>query len=837
MGRYVTSRGMAALAIAAVILAAAGGCAGPGRRTEVEPGAPAAWNAGKSSAYAHYAAGTALDLEAQRLEELFAYQKSSLGTRQPSLLRDASKLRNEALAEMDLALKKDPHSAPVIRRKGEILLELRRVDESVKCFAEADKILPAEARWYFRTAGQLEILGRLAEAALLLERAASQGAGMPEELRRVALVELGSLYLRLDRLEDSEKAFKQAIEMGRARGAPAGSPLAATLSAGLEQDPTAIRRTLVLVLRQRGKLDEALEQAQIAVSEAPRDPRTMIALAGAYGALSQNDKAVGAAESFVDGNPDSEMGVLTLMRLLEAAGRIDDAVARGKAFLAGRRGGEKIEEEIISAYRAAGRTADAEKFAFEGLEGNLPDMPVALMLLDIYVSDKRVTDAFGLAERILQAPGAEPADAGEVFARLWGGLSLDDAERFYDEYSKAHPDSLIAPYGFARVLRARGDVERAGQLFVHLAEKGAPYADAYEMAAAYLASKGEAYRAVTCLLSGMEKGVLDRAEAMVTTVVEGASEPGKLAAELEADADNYKQAAIAFDQVEGRLYERAGDNAKAEVYFRRAIESPTPELADYAGLAIALYRQDKNDEAIQLVEDLRKKGQGAPPLLRMLVGMLSRDRKYESARSIARDLISEQPTDVDNRISLANVYIEEGDYPSAERELMVTQDLAEGDPEALLAVRYLLGIVYEEEGKDALAVSMWRANLTVAPKDADSNNALAYHFADRGENLAEAEKLVAKALEVEPGNGAYLDTLGWVYYKKGDVKRAVEVLTKASAGISDPVAYDHLGDALIASGDGKGALGAWQKALANGPKAKDRERIEEKIRANPRAGT
>ena len=286
-----------------------------------------------------------------------------------------------------------------------------------------------------------------------------------------------------------------------------------------------------------------------------------------------------------------------------------------------------------------------------------------------------------------------------------------------------------------------------------------------------------------------------------------------------------------FCEIVAGLYSRAEKDAKAEQFYRKALEDPSPGLRNYAGLALSLYRQEKVSEAIGLVEDLIHKGQGAPPLVRMLVTMLSEDGRYDQAKSIAERLIAEQPTDIDNRIVLANVYIDSEDYETAEKQLLSARDLAEGDKESLIRVRYLLGIVYDEQGKDASALSMWRANLQAAPDDADSNNALAYHFAESGTNLDEALVHIRKALAGDPENAAYLDTLGWVYYKRGETDKAVESLTRAAAKMPDAVIFDHLGDALSKSGDREGALAAWRKALGNKPKSKDRVKIEEKIKA------
>ncbi len=163
---------------------------------------------------------------------------------------------------------------------------------------------------------------------------------------------------------------------------------------------------------------------------------------------------------------------------------------------------------------------------------------------------------------------------------------------------------------------------------------------------------------------------------------------------------------------------------------------------------------------------------------------------------------------------------------------LAAKSLAEGDDELLVRVRYYLGIVYEEQGRGVLALSMWEANLAAVPEHADSNNAVAYHYAEAGEKLTEALEFIQKALSKDPENAAYLDTLGWVYYKMQRYKRAAEVLAKAAEKMSDAIILDHLGDALLRTGDIDGALEAWKKSLENKPKESDRDATEEKIRSN-----
>jgi tetratricopeptide (TPR) repeat protein len=88
-------------------------------------------------------------------------------------------------------------------------------------------------------------------------------------------------------------------------------------------------------------------------------------------------------------------------------------------------------------------------------------------------------------------------------------------------------------------------------------------------------------------------------------------------------------------------------------------------------------------------------------------------------------------------------------------------------------------------------------------------------WADRGENLAEARQFIERALEIEPDNPAYLDSLAWVLFKQGAHAQALEHQLRALKLTPEPDAtlLDHLGDIYAALGRLAEARAAWQKSL------------------------
>ena len=76
-------------------------------------------------------------------------------------------------------------------------------------------------------------------------------------------------------------------------------------------------------------------------------------------------------------------------------------------------------------------------------------------------------------------------------------------------------------------------------------------------------------------------------------------------------------------------------------------------------------------------------------------------------------------------------------------------------------------------------------------------------------------QLIEGALEIEPGNGFYLDSLGWVHYRKGNAEKAISLIRSAILAMDtdDSIVRDHLGDAYLLKGDVEKALAQWRRAL------------------------
>ncbi len=138
-------------------------------------------------------------------------------------------------------------------------------------------------------------------------------------------------------------------------------------------------------------------------------------------------------------------------------------------------------------------------------------------------------------------------------------------------------------------------------------------------------------------------------------------------------------------------------------------------------------------------------------------------------------------------------------------------------PNWISALNALAG-AYESMKQYAQADTVFGAALKAEPDNALVLNNWSYSLSERNQRLDEAFGMAQKALEKEPGNGAYLDTMGWVYFKMGDYEKAREFIERAlqTRGASAEIS-DHLGDVYSRLGRPTLARQHWKKALELDP--------------------
>lgn len=154
------------------------------------------------------------------------------------------------------------------------------------------------------------------------------------------------------------------------------------------------------------------------------------------------------------------------------------------------------------------------------------------------------------------------------------------------------------------------------------------------------------------------------------------------------------------------------------------------------------------------------------------------------------------------------------------------------------------GAAAEQAKRYDKATGLFRKSIDLDPANAArAYNYLGYMWVEKGENLEEAGQLIRRALEMEPGNGAYIDSLGWLYFKQGKYQEAFTELLRAAEALPAPdaVVYDHIGDAADKLGKKTEAVLYWQKALTLAPEnkklAEKLDKVAEKVVQQPAGKT
>jgi tetratricopeptide (TPR) repeat protein len=142
-------------------------------------------------------------------------------------------------------------------------------------------------------------------------------------------------------------------------------------------------------------------------------------------------------------------------------------------------------------------------------------------------------------------------------------------------------------------------------------------------------------------------------------------------------------------------------------------------------------------------------------------------------------------------------------------------------------VRYQIALIQDKAGMERESVRSFESLLKDRPEDASLLNALGYSLADRNQKLPRAEMLIRKALVASPDNPAFLDSLGWVLFRRGDVPGAIPLLERAYRIYPDSEIASHWGEVLWVNGKQSEARTLWARALARAPESKPlRDTIE-----------
>jgi tetratricopeptide (TPR) repeat protein len=252
------------------------------------------------------------------------------------------------------------------------------------------------------------------------------------------------------------------------------------------------------------------------------------------------------------------------------------------------------------------------------------------------------------------------------------------------------------------------------------------------------------------------------------------------------------------------LAERPGESARV---FQKAIDGL--QIAEeganfYFYLAGALALENRTNDALAAAEKAARLKPGSIIFLARPAWVLTRGKRYEDAFKAYRDLLKKY----------------ENDFSS--------EDFRDG----LKDVRLAFSNVCSLSGRPNDAEEQLQLVLDEFPEDPAALNDLGYFWIERGEHLDRAERLIQKAVGIDPDNSAYLDSLGWLQFRRGKFDEAAAVLQKAAESSPDATIFEHLGDAYRELGQTEKASAHWRKAAEMYRKNKEDDKakaVEKKI--------
>jgi len=184
--------------------------------------------------------------------------------------------------------------------------------------------------------------------------------------------------------------------------------------------------------------------------------------------------------------------------------------------------------------------------------------------------------------------------------------------------------------------------------------------------------------------------------------------------------------------------------------------------------------------------------------------------KYNEAVELLNSAIEFHPDDGDLLFLLGISYNRIDDYENAAKYLGQAVDKKPDDVNALA----MLALTYDSADDHAVSDSLYEVALSHDPDNHLVLNNYSYSLAEREKELNRALEMSKRAVEQRPENDAYLDTLGWIYFKLGDIDKAKQYVRKAiDVGSESAVVHDHMGDIYYHLSEYDKAMEFWQKAL------------------------
>ncbi|MGH7814769.1 MAG: tetratricopeptide repeat protein [Candidatus Binataceae bacterium] len=511
-----------------------------------------------------------------------------------------------------------------------------------------------------------------------------------------------------------------------------------------------------------------------------------------------------------------------------------------------------------------GDRAAALKYFAAAVHSDPANGPLRMELATLYVHEGRLKDALPQAER---AVALEPKSTGPLLLAAGINWALGHhaaAEKEYRAVLDLDPKNQEAFLYLGTLYAERKDFGRAKLTFDRMIALepdnflGYYYAGKVETSAGKYPAAANYYQKALSLVSPtapqaemvlLDLALLNERQGLPQEAAIYYKRIAKLdphndlvlrrLAEIDLGQQKHSEALGELEQLEaieanpagtrtkiGRFYLEREDFGKAVIQFNLVLGAEPKNYRVCYYLGTAYFELGESRLADAAFEKIPPGGENYVDSRLQLAYLRDKDRKFGKAISALKQALAQKPGDPEIMSYLVGVYQEKKDYPPA---IELAKKLVAQDPKND-KYRFMLGALYDQNQERNLGVEQMKAAIGLNPANAQALNYLGYTYAVERNHLDAAEQLVKRALEVSPNDGFYVDSLGWVYYQKGEYRRAVDQLERAvNLTNNDPTITEHLGDAYRKIGKIEAAGHEYRDALANSKEPDQIARLKDKL--------
>jgi Flp pilus assembly protein TadD len=549
------------------------------------------------------------------------------------------------------------------------------------------------------------------------------------------------------------------------------------------------------------RIHEAVTEAQELLKRDPNDLQTRRLLGRIYlrslGDLTssaQSEMAARAIEQYSEVyrlDPTDSESALWLARLYRLRNEHEKAEEVLRSLLKQDPENEAAVEQLTQLLLDEGKSADAV-LLLESVTNRTPSPALLDLLGDAYTQTHDLAKAEGAYRKAMDLDPSESSHVRGLGQTLLAEEKFADALSVYQKLADLMPDDSDVYLRLAQIYRELHQLDHAEESLLK-ARQYAPGSLEVMYNEAMLYEAQGRYEDAIRVLSDAVTGLKSQSPVQPSRRRSLAILYQQLG-QLYRDTQNFQAAIFTFEEL-GRLGEEEDRRSRMLIMDTYRAEKDLPKALQAGKDALAKY---PSDQGLRTSDAL----------------LLGENGQTDEAVKILRSQLSKTETDRDIYMNIAQVYERGRRYKEAE-DAARTAEAIPGDPHENEMVWFLLGAIYERQKFYDRAETEFKKTLEVNPRNGPVLNYYGYMLGDLGIRLDEAEALVQRALKEEPHSGAYLDSLGWIYYRENKLTEAEATLRKAVERDShDATIRSHLADVYAKSGRTDLAAIEWEKSLA-----------------------